>query len=259
MTRLLWIAVLGLVLPLVLSQSVEQEDDLCKDVKCKKPRGSWCQVVEVDGSPKATCVCPKTCPGDQGSPVCSVFGKQYDSACELHKYACKRRKTIPMAFDKPCIASQKACTTDEFLQFPSRLLEWFMHLKEKNEFGRIDPNRRITLVDNALRMQVAMWKFDSLDRNNDRELDKAELLKFRYSLMPLEHCAAPFFTRCAKRIQGTDTKKISVAEWSGCLNVNIGPAPESEAEPAQNQEEPVVEEEEEDVEEEEEDDAPEAV
>lgn len=38
--------------------------------------------------------------------------------------------------------------------------------------------------------------------------------------------------------------------------VNIGPAPESEAEPAQNQEEPVVEEEEEDVEEEEEDDAP---
>lgn len=77
--------------------------DLCKDVKCKKPRGAWCQVVEVDGSPKATCVCPKTCPGDQGSPVCSVFGKQYDSACELHKYACKKRKTIPMAFDKPCI------------------------------------------------------------------------------------------------------------------------------------------------------------
>lgn len=63
---------------------------------------------------------------------------------------------LSLVFFFPCTASQKACTTDEFLQFPSRLLEWFMHLKEKNEFGRIDPNRRITLIDNVLRMQVAM-------------------------------------------------------------------------------------------------------
>ncbi|XP_041485866.1 SPARC-like [Lytechinus variegatus] len=268
MTRLLVIAILGLVIPLVLSQGAEDENDLCKDVNCKKPRGSWCQVIEVDGSPKATCVCPKNCAGEDVNPVCSVFGKQYDNECQLHRYACKKKKNIPMAFKKPCIASQGVCTPDEFAQFPYRLLEWFMHLKEKDEFGRIDPNRRITLVDNDLRHQIAMWKFNALDRNNNGELDKAELLKIRYSLMPLEHCAHPFFTRCANRerkeVDGRkpDKKSITVAEWTDCLAIETDPATAMgvESPPAELQEEELVVEEdvEEDLEEEEEEDAPEA-
>lgn len=253
MTRLLWVAVVGLILPVVLSQATD-EDDLCADFKCKKPRGSMCQVTEIDGVLKPSCVCPTSCVGEQDSPVCSVFGKQYANLCEFHKFSCKKRKSIPLAFEKPCIASQKACTKEEFSQFPYRLLEWFMHLKENDEFGRIDPNRRISYIDIAQREQVATWKFDALDTNEDDSLDKAELLRFRYALMPLEHCSSPFFVRCAK-LHG-EAKKISIQEWMECLKVYdvVGEEETPQEQTEGNPEEPVAEEEEEEEEDVEEED-----
>lgn len=40
-------------------------------------------------------------------------------------------------------ASQKKCKDDEFQQFPVRLLDWFLHLHEIDQFGRLDPNTNI--------------------------------------------------------------------------------------------------------------------
>ena len=58
--------------------------------------------------------------------------------------------------------------------------------------------------------------------NHDDVLDKRELLRFRYALMPLEHCAGPFFTRCGAMIKGDherDAKEITKEEWMKCLKV----------------------------------------
>ena len=82
--------------------------NLCRKVKCKKPRGSWCQVVDVEGVPTPKCVCPENCDGEPEKPVCSVYGKQYDNKCSFHKYSCKKRKAIPLAFEKACIGEYRS-------------------------------------------------------------------------------------------------------------------------------------------------------
>ncbi|XP_072164660.1 SPARC-like [Diadema setosum] len=256
MTNMFWFALIGLFLPMVLSQDAltEQYAELCESMNCKKPRGSWCQVVMKEGVPTAECRCPVSCAGYPEKPVCSVFGKQYDNICEFHRFQCKKKKVIRLAFEKPCVASQQPCTKQEYSQFPYRLLEWFMHLKSEEEMGRIDPNQHIIDLGPEVRENVAMWKFDQMDENNDDQLDKRELLRFRYALMPLEHCAAPFFSRCAKGDK--IAKKISAQEWVDCLKVYDELPPEEAEENAQTEAEaqqPVdeVEEEEEDGDEEE--------
>ena len=57
--------------------------DPCYNVFCTK--GRMC-VINSDFS--TTCVCPEACPDDY-SPVCSVYLRQFNSTCKLHKFACR--------------------------------------------------------------------------------------------------------------------------------------------------------------------------
>jgi len=57
--------------------------DPCYNVFCTK--GRMC-VINSDFS--TTCVCPEACPDDY-SPVCSVYLRQFNSTCRLHKFACR--------------------------------------------------------------------------------------------------------------------------------------------------------------------------
>ncbi|XP_071830104.1 SPARC-like [Apostichopus japonicus] len=203
-----------ILLPVVLALEWPPDAEICQDVVCKKPKGSWCTPGEKNGKLKAVCECPENCP-DVYQPVCSVYGRQYENLCKLHEYTCKKGKNIPMAYNGICIASQKKCKDDEFQQFPVRLLDWFLHLHEIDEFGRLDPNTNIKQKTPQERSMYATWKFNQLDDDGDGKLDKKDLLNFRYSLMPLEHCASDFFKTCANK----KAKKITLEGWLECLKV----------------------------------------
>lgn len=225
-------SVLLLLLPMVIAVEWPPDDDVCEDKVCKKPRGSWCTPQMKNGKLKPVCACPDSCP-DLEQPICSVYGRQYDNLCKFHEYTCKKRKNIPIAFHEPCIASQKKCKGLELEQFPVRLLDWFLHLNEIDEYGRLDPNTNIKQKTPDQRMMYATWKFNQLDDDGDGKLDKRDLLNFRYSLMPLEHCADDFFKICANK----KTKKISLDGWITCLKVyDAEEYPEEGAEPIRAEE-----------------------
>ena len=57
--------------------------DPCYNVFCTK--GRMC-VVNTDRS--TTCVCPEVCPDDY-KPVCSVYLREFNNTCKLHKFACR--------------------------------------------------------------------------------------------------------------------------------------------------------------------------
>nr|XP_002735796.1 PREDICTED: SPARC-like isoform X1 [Saccoglossus kowalevskii] len=210
---------IGIMLLLCLAAAKEWQEtydkDLCAKVKCKKPPGSMCTVVEKNGEPSTTCSCPTEC-SDEYEPVCSVFGREYDNRCKLHLQACSKRKHIAVAFEGKCIASQEPCSADEYMQFPHRLLLWFVHLKEIDEFGSIHPDSSLRTMDVAEREEIAKWKFDLLDRKGDGKLDRRDLRDFRYALMPLEHCADEFFKSC----DVDNNVKLTLDEWYDCLKVS---------------------------------------
>ncbi|XP_070545250.1 SPARC-like [Ptychodera flava] len=191
-----------------------EESDPCATKKCKKPAGSMCEVVEKNGRKTATCVCPTECP-HQLDRVCSVYGRQYDNLCQLHLEACNKKKHIGVAYKGKCIASQDRCENDEIAQFPHRLLQWFQHLREVDEFGTVDMESSISTLSVQRRQALAQWKFNELDRKGDGKLDRRDLKNFRYALMPLEHCASKFFNGC----DADSNKKITLEEWFDCLEV----------------------------------------
>ncbi|XP_038060376.1 SPARC-like [Patiria miniata] len=191
------------------------EVDPCISHICRKPRYGICITEEIDGKLEANCDCPESCPDTAVKPVCSVYGKQYDSLCHLRLYACKRQRSYPLAYKKPCVASQLPCDKEELKEFPHRLLEWFLHLREMDELKQLDPNSNIRKLDNAGREKVAKWKFDELDRKHDGLLDRRDLREFRYALMPLEHCADDFFQECY-----AGARTIDLARWNECLKVH---------------------------------------
>lgn len=189
------------------------DERLCAKKRCKSPKGAFCEVVDKKGSRVAQCVCPTDCEYEPESPVCSVYGREYDNVCLLHKEACAKKKNIRVAYKGRCIASQRKCEKEERKQFPFRLMDWFVHLKQNDNFGSVDPDKTLTTISEAERREVADWKFGTMDKNNNAELTKRELKRFRYALMPMEHCASDFFKFC----DGNKDGKIQATEWTHCL------------------------------------------
>lgn len=62
--------------------------------------GSTC-TRSADGQ-TATCLCPATCRGAPGGPVCGSDGADYPSECQLLRQACARQENIFKKFDGPC-------------------------------------------------------------------------------------------------------------------------------------------------------------
>ncbi|XP_078493859.1 SPARC isoform X2 [Ciona intestinalis] len=191
------------------------DEKLCARKRCgRKPKGSWCQIVrDENGHRTPTCVCPRSCNTTHIEPVCSMYGRQYDSECLMHLEACKKRKNIKLAYEGACIASQAKCQSHELQQFPFRLLDWFVHLKDVDEFGSVDYQKTVMSLSESDRRAVAQWKFQHLDRNKDGKLSNKEIKRFRFALMPLEHCAKHFFKKCDL----DKNRKLSSDEWSECL------------------------------------------
>jgi len=191
--------------------------EICSLKRCGrvKPKGSMCEVVVgKDGFREASCFCPKSCP-KMNSPVCSIYGKQYNNECLLHMEACRKKRYIRIANQGACIASQERCAADELKQFPFRLLAWFVHLKQNDEFGMIDPTQTIQKMDDLELENISNWKFEKLDKNKNAELSPRELKSFRYALMPLEHCSKDFFRKCDGNFDG----KLQKVEWDNCFVV----------------------------------------
>jgi len=189
--------------------------EICSLKRCGrvKPKGSMCKVVvSEDGFREASCFCPKSCP-KINSPVCSIYGKQYNSECLLHMEACRKKRYMRIANQGECIASQERCAADELKQFPFRLLAWFVHLKQNDEFGTIDPTHTIKKMNADELESISNWKFEKLDKNNNSELSARELKRFRYALMPLEHCSKDFFRKCDENSDG----KVQKVEWDNCF------------------------------------------
>ena len=47
-------------------------------------------MCEPSADGHTTCVCPETCPElESPEPVCSSYGVEFSSACEMHKFACR--------------------------------------------------------------------------------------------------------------------------------------------------------------------------
>ncbi|XP_033644478.1 SPARC-like [Asterias rubens] len=196
------------------SDELDDDHNPCYGYRCRKPSYAICISKEIDGILQPVCECPESCP-DIVKPVCSVYGKQYDSLCHLRLFACKKQRSYPLAYPKPCVASQEPCSEFELNEFPHRLLEWFLHLREIDELRELNPNSNIRKLTNAGREKLAKWKFDLLDRKHDGLLDRRDLREFRYGLMPLEHCAEDFFNGCS---QGSKT--INLEQWNTCLRVD---------------------------------------
>ena len=57
--------------------------DPCYNVFCTKGR-----MCKVNSDLSTTCVCPVVCPDDY-SPVCSVYLREFNNTCKLHKFACR--------------------------------------------------------------------------------------------------------------------------------------------------------------------------
>lgn len=53
------------------------------------------------------------------------------------------------------LASQLKCQPQELKQFPFRLLDWFIHLKDADEFSVMDPKKTITTIALEERKEVA--------------------------------------------------------------------------------------------------------
>jgi len=193
-----------------------EERDVCENFKCRKPPGSMCTVDYSKGKPRPKCICPTNCPREM-EKVCSVYGRTFDNMCRLHVEACRKKRRIEVAYQGECIAKQEPCTEYEKSQFPIRLMEWFFHLKEIDEFGHfsnVTSGATLVMTDRE-RSKLAKWKYDQLDRKGDGKLGRRDLKDFRYALMPMEHCAEAFFRKC-------DTNKdkgVDMDEWNTCLGV----------------------------------------
>ncbi|XP_069467190.1 SPARC-like [Ambystoma mexicanum] len=187
--------------------------ELCELIKCRKPAGAWCQVVEENCVKIPKCLCPQTCSRADDAPVCSVTGKSYASQCLLHKEACRKRRRIGLAHQGRCTVLETVCSAEEFDQFPYRLMDWFLHLRQISTnvtFSHIGAQICMCRED---RRELAKGRFLTADRNKNGKLGQRELKKLQYKHLPMEHCAKPFFQTC-----DTDrNKKVTLEEWLYCL------------------------------------------
>ncbi|KAJ7375385.1 hypothetical protein OS493_002145 [Desmophyllum pertusum] len=196
--------------------------DPCQNVFCTK--GRMC-VVNKDRS--TTCVCPQSCP-DEYNPVCSVYLRQFNNKCELHKFAC--RIGIMMAIERTgkCDfrgSDLEPCPVSRLLQFHDRYLEYLMAARERE----LDPNftleskRLDSLTESEERKQIIEWEFSSQDSNQDGILDEHEI---EAMIDRDEDCMVGFMKSC----DYDHHPGISRREWNTCFPPMVAEATEESME-----------------------------
>ena len=82
------------------------DEDPCKAVVC--PRGQMCMPVMNSGVKATICQCPRTCPAEsENEPVCSYYNRQFNSRCEMYKYACAHDLTMKVKNQGNCPSASK--------------------------------------------------------------------------------------------------------------------------------------------------------
>ena len=65
-----------------------------------------CMPHMDNGETYTTCECPTTCSAES-EPVCSFYHKQFNSRCEMHKYACAHDLTMKVKNEGNCLSDSK--------------------------------------------------------------------------------------------------------------------------------------------------------
>ncbi|MED6287022.1 hypothetical protein CHARACLAT_012210, partial [Characodon lateralis] len=129
------------------------------------------------------------------------------------RYLRKGEFSYPSVFvHSHALVPKSKCTEEELGQFPYRLLDWFLLLRQMGE-SYTPAALPQTCLSHAQRTQLAKERFTLLDKNKDGKLSWRDLKKLYYKKMPLEHCATPFFLSCDRN----KNKKVTVKEWTACL------------------------------------------
>lgn len=187
-------------------QSSATQRDPCYNVFCTK--GRMC-VINSDFS--TTCVCPEACPDDY-NPVCSVYLRQFNSTCKLHKFAC--RVEIMMGIERKGECDLKdyerePCPVPNLLQFHDRYLAYLSLAKDRDLSG--DPEARgISRLTYEERRAIIEWEFHSRDKDSNGILDQDEI---EAMLIPDEDCMIGFIKSC----DYDHYPGISKVEWNTCF------------------------------------------
>ena len=78
----------------------DENKDPCKDVVC--PRGQMCVSHMDNGEKFTTCECPQECSAEESEPLCTFYNRQFNSRCEMHKYACAHDLTMKVKNQGNC-------------------------------------------------------------------------------------------------------------------------------------------------------------
>jgi len=174
-------------------------------------RGAMCRVTNLKRY-ETECFCPTYCE-PSSAPVCSVYGKQYDSKCHLHLEACKQDRNIDIAYEGACITSQKQCTSSALNQFPARFLEWMMHVRDEEIYGAANLKKNVVELPSSTQIHVAQWMFERMDADDSKTLAYQELTGLLMYLMSVEACIGDFLQSC----DIDHNEDITVREWKICL------------------------------------------
>lgn len=60
-----------------------------------------------NGKRFTTCECPQECPAEDSEPVCTFYNRQFNSRCEMHKYACAHDLTMKVKNQGSCPSRSK--------------------------------------------------------------------------------------------------------------------------------------------------------
>jgi len=174
-------------------------------------RGAMCRVTNLEKY-ETECFCPTYCePGNE--PVCSVYGKEYESKCHLHMEACKQDRNIGIAYEGACITSKKQCTSSSLNQFPARFLEWMMHVRDEEIYGAANLKKNVVELPSATQIHVAQWMFERMDVDSSKTLAYQELTGLLMYLMSVETCIGEFLQSC----DIDHNEDITIREWKICL------------------------------------------
>lgn len=220
MVRFILVAVL-LCLSCLFQVALGQDEDLCKGVVC--PRGEMCVPLMDSGVKFTICQCPTTCPTELNEPLCSYYNRQFNSRCEMHKYACAHDLTMKVKNLGSCPSENpNDCSNLQLLQFPSRYLEWIMVAREQSldPVFNLDLDARADSLTEEERREVLSWEFDYIDKDNNTILDTAEIDEVFDDALDFEPCLYGFLKSCDQN----GREGIDKREWDFCFPVTAGTA-----------------------------------
>lgn len=189
-----------------------ETEDPCLRKFCR--HGKIC-LINKDNS--TVCECPTGCPSEEHEPVCSVYGMEFQSRCELHKFACNYGIVMGVENQGKCVQGPKAvasCPIDQLVQFHDRYMEFIFVAREREanpDFKMGD--KRIDSLTDVEKTDIILWEFKSRDLNKNNIIEPREIEMIMDPLLEVEHCVYGFLKSCDYNEDGNIEKR----EWESCF------------------------------------------